>query len=222
MQTDETNIQAHIPQDPLLLVKKNPFNMVDIIYNYFLDFILVVIIFKSLREDYDLKFKVIKIILPAYSFLINYFPHKLKQNIAISMTNILILATQLKGNLNVIAIYIAALPQVVRMEKYRKIYLFLRQVRITSGPIYGIILLWRILLEQSDAKNFDIKNNTFSINRKNSILFVAFSLFNIGVCLRPEAGENYFKRRKLHGIFMVLSFFTMMVFDFINLYLYYI
>jgi hypothetical protein len=145
--------------------------------------------------------------LTIFSYILNFFPHNLKQRFWISLINLMIILINPSITLSTCLIYITALPQIFRLQKFKKIYIFFRPYRIIFGPIYGLILFWNLLLSSTH------------------LTIISFLLYCVGVYFRPDfkedGEEKYFSRRITHGYFMKLSFCTLIIrdlYDFINIY----
>jgi hypothetical protein len=146
-------------------------------------------------------------LLKLYSYVLNYFPHCLKQEVPISILTLIIylLPKAQDYTLTLILLYSSALPQVIRLkETWGKYYLRLRKIRIAGGPVYGCLLFWSLL------------------SRFSMLKMIAFIIFNIGVCWRPDKeihqGEEAFNwYSKKHGYFMKRGFFIVLTNDLLNL-----
>jgi hypothetical protein len=142
-----------------------------------------------------------------FSCILNFYPHRLKQRFWISLINLSIIFLNPSLTLCTSLIYITALPQIFRLHKFKKIYIFFRPYRIIFGPINGLLIFWKLLIYPT------------------GLVIVSGLLYCIGVYFRPDykedGEEKYFTNRIIHGYFMKLSISTLIIKDlkdFINIY----
>jgi hypothetical protein len=147
-------------------------------------------------------FKWGRLLFISYLVSLNYRPHKLNQEVSISILGYILLIGNPPNVCLVIMILLMATPQVFRWKEYRSFYAFMRNYRIIAGPLYGLVLTWIVM---------------FSGNLWH---LLALILFNIGVYYRPGKEDKYVNM-KTHGVFMTCSFCLLVIgigFDFMKYY----
>jgi hypothetical protein len=199
-------------QEQTFLNEESDNKLVSRLINYMnnnkLSVILDLIVFSLLSNHYKkdglTELQIIRLIITLFGYVLNVYPHRLNQKMTISIMIIIIISYTKETFLNTTIIYLSVLPQVIRLKSYHKIYSSLRRIRIVFGPVYGLSLLWSIF-----QSKFSIYNDIQILT-----LVISFIIYICGVTIRPDYEENakdYFKRRKYHGIFMVISFTLMVI-----------
>lgn len=129
-----------------------------------------------------------------FSFKISSYSKHLKSSILFHISVILLyissvyLGSLSKSYLSFL-IYLLSLPQLIRMRSFSRIYIKMRGIRIETGPIFGIVLLLKVLLH------------------KEILIFLSLIMYLIGVYFKPTIdNEEYLVYRKLHGKIMIVSF----------------
>lgn len=149
------------------------------------------------------------LVLIAFACFLNNSIHSLNQENPITgvIYLIFLIESALAGHrqrLLVACYYASALIQVIRMQGTR-IYTKLRNVRIMAGPIYGVLLFWRLLESGNDKASI-------------GSCLVSLLVYLVGVSYRPDSSEgNYTENRKTHGILMSLSFTITLTRDILGL-----
>jgi len=135
--------------------------------------------------------------------LLNYYPHRLKHINTIICTLFCLVALDflsfntkfLSDQNNIILVeigfHISAFFQIIRFQGPDA-----RKLRIVLGPIYGI-LLSHLMLKSG-----------------NNYAIASYVIYWIGVFFRPDKDEpgDYLRNKKVHGIFMMLSYLLITVF----------
>jgi hypothetical protein len=142
----------------------------------------------------------------AYSLVINNLPHSLGQEKPVSVFLFCLYSIPLEKEywIVLLAILLAALPQVIRLKEYwSRYYLKMRKYRIVAGPTFGILLFRLITLEPT------------------LLGLIAFAIFNIGVYFRPDkkehGGEGFGEYAKRHGRIMIVCFGVLVCDTFLKL-----